>query len=150
MAYDLGLEHYACIVDLLGRAGLVKEAEAFVEKMPIKADAIVWGALLGACRIHKNVEIAERTVRKLIELEPDKDGAYVLMSKIYAEADRWEEAKKVRRLMKDEGIRKSPGCCWVEVDGMVHVFFAGDKSNRECDEVHKTLHGIHNQMKLAI
>ncbi|XP_077252430.1 pentatricopeptide repeat-containing protein At4g30700-like [Tasmannia lanceolata] len=143
-----GVEHYACMVDLLGRAGLVQEAEMFVEKMPVRADAVVWGALLGACRIHKNVDIAERTVRKLVELEPDKDGAYVLLSKIYAEADRWEDAKKVRRVMDDRGIKKRPGYSWIEVGGVVHLFFAGDKSHIRWDEMQRMLDSIDKQLKL--
>ncbi|KAK6161446.1 hypothetical protein DH2020_004827 [Rehmannia glutinosa] len=123
------LEHYCCLVDLLGRAGLVKEAKEKVLTIPMKPNAILWRSLLGAARVHGNLEIGEVALRKLIELEPETSGNYVLLSNMYACMDRWDDAKRVRQLMKDHGIDKMPGSSLVEVDGSLHEFLIGDKSH---------------------
>ncbi|KAF3789783.1 Pentatricopeptide repeat-containing protein [Nymphaea thermarum] len=103
------LEHYGCMVDLLGRYGFLKEAHALIRSMPMKSNAAIWGALLSACRLHGNVELAEGATNKLIELEPSNSGNYVLLSNIYAEAGQWDESEKVRAMMKEMSIRKEPG-----------------------------------------
>lgn len=121
-----GAEHYSCMVDLLGRAGLVDEALDLINNMPSEPDAIIWGALMGACRMHKNVEIAELAARKLLELEPDSAGPYVLLSHIYTSAGRWEDASKLRKFISSRNLNKSPGCSWIEYDKRVHLFTSGD------------------------
>ncbi|EEF43015.1 pentatricopeptide repeat-containing protein, putative [Ricinus communis] len=128
-------EHYGCMVDLLGRAGLISEAEAFTNKMPIVPDASVWGSLLGACKIHAKVELGETVIQKLIEMEPERDGAYILMSNIYSSANRWRDALKWRKAMKQNNIKKTPGCSSIEVDGMVHEFRKGEKSHPKSREM---------------
>ncbi|KAA8526146.1 hypothetical protein F0562_007754 [Nyssa sinensis] len=107
-------EHYACMVDLLGRAGRLEEAFQLVRKMKIKANAGVWGALLGACRTHRNLELATLSAEKLLELEPHKTSNYVLLSNMYAEARRWDEVEKLRVMIKEAGAEKQPGCSWIE------------------------------------
>lgn len=119
-------EHYACMVDLLGRAGLVDEAMDLIKKMPVEADAVVWGALLGACRIHKNLEIAEIAVEKLLRLEPGNSGPYILLSHIYASSGRWKDVSKLRQAMSLRNVNKSPGCSWIDIDKKVHMFTGGD------------------------
>ncbi|KAJ4975860.1 hypothetical protein NE237_000966 [Protea cynaroides] len=119
-------EHYACIVDLLGRAGHINEAMNLIEKMTIEADAVVWGALLGACRTHKNLELAEVAAKKLLLLEPKNAGPYILLSNIYASKGRWEDVVDLRKVMKARNISKSPGCSWIEVENKVHMFTGGD------------------------
>jgi len=121
-----GLEHYACMVDLLGRAGLVEEALDLIKTMPVEPDAVIWGALMGACRMHKNAEIAEISAKKLLEIEPGNAGPYVLLSHIYTSSGRWEDASKMRKFISSRHLNKSPGCSWIEYDKRVHLFTSGD------------------------
>lgn len=109
-------EHYACMVDLLGRAGQLDEAQNFINKMPIEPGADVWGALLGACRVHDNIELGKLAAEQLFKLNAKRAGAYVVLSNIYAAAGRWDDASKVRKVMKERGINKEPGCSWIEVE----------------------------------
>ncbi|XP_010252400.1 PREDICTED: pentatricopeptide repeat-containing protein At1g31430 [Nelumbo nucifera] len=137
------LEHYGCFIDLLGRAGLLNEAEEFIEKIPSDNIGIVvplWGALLGACRIHGNVEMGERVARHLDGIESNNSGVHTLLANIYAAADRWEDVTKVRKKMKELGIKKVPGCSLIEVNGIVHEFLVGDTSHEEMKEICSTLH----------
>lgn len=103
------LEHYGCMVDLLARAGLIKEALNFVEGMPVKPHPGLWGSLVGACRIHGDVDHGEELGKRLIELEPQHSGRYVLLSNIYAAAKRWDDVAMVRRLLKERKVLKMPG-----------------------------------------
>ncbi|KZV31704.1 pentatricopeptide repeat-containing protein-like [Dorcoceras hygrometricum] len=102
------MEHYGCVVDLLGRAGLLKEAYEFVGSMPFEADASVWGALLSACRVYGAVELGNKVGKRVLELEPRQCGRYVVLWNIYAGADRWDDAAVLRQVMVDAGIQKVP------------------------------------------
>lgn len=123
-----GIEHYACMVDLLGRAGRVDEAMELVEKMPMEPDAIVWGALLGACRNHMKLDLAEVAVEKLAKLEPKNAGPYVLLSHMYATKGRWRDVEVLRKKINRRVI-KFPGCSWIEVEKKVHMFTGGDSKS---------------------
>ncbi|XP_011624817.1 pentatricopeptide repeat-containing protein At2g39620 [Amborella trichopoda] len=107
------MEHHACMVDLLGRAGKIEEAWAFIQRMPMKPDAGVWGALLGACRIHLNVELGERALSHLVDLEPENPAHYVVLSNIHASLGRWDDAHKMRMVMHSKRLKKIPGCSWI-------------------------------------
>jgi pentatricopeptide repeat protein len=107
------IKHYGCMVDLLGRAGRLEEAEELVRGMPMKADFVIWGTLLAACRTHGNVEIGERAAKSLARLEPSHGAGRVLLSNIYADAGRWEDAFSIRRAMQIQRVKKSPGCSGV-------------------------------------
>ncbi|KAL4191899.1 hypothetical protein AMTRI_Chr06g191320 [Amborella trichopoda] len=122
------IEHYGCLVDLLGRAGLLNEAQELVKTMQTKPNAVVWGALLGACKMKGNVELGEKAFKELLELEPENSGNYVLMSNIYAAANRWEDVERVRKLMEDLGIERRHGWSSIEVGGVVHEFVQGGKT----------------------
>ncbi|XP_077211176.1 pentatricopeptide repeat (PPR) superfamily protein [Tasmannia lanceolata] len=111
------LKHYACMVDVLGRAGLLVEAERFVKEMPIKPDGAVWGALLGGCRVHGNVVVGERIASRLLRLEPERSGYYVLLANIYAAAGRFDDAEKVWDFMRKRNVGKVPGHSLIELDG---------------------------------
>lgn len=111
------VEHYACVVDLLGRAGRLVEAKDLISKMPMQAGPSIWGALLFACFTHRNLGIAELAARRLFVLEPDNSGNYVLLSNMYAEAGMWEEVENLRVLLKCQGVKKSPGSSWTEIKG---------------------------------
>eukprot|EP01018_Ginkgo_biloba_P003562 Gb_16895 [translate_table: standard] len=143
------LEHYACMVDLLGRAGRLDEAEDFINKMPIKPDDVVWKCLLGACRIHNNVELGERVAERLFELDPKNAANYVQLSNIYAAAGRWDNTEMVRRMMKDRGVKKEPGCSWIEVNKKVHAFLVGDASHSQAPKIYGKLEALSRQMKAA-
>lgn len=93
------MKHFALIVDLLGRAGLLKQALRFIERMPVTPDFVIWGALFCACRAHKNIKLAELASKKLLELEPKHPGSYVFLSNVYSAAGRWEDVERVRVLM---------------------------------------------------
>ncbi|GMH13122.1 hypothetical protein Nepgr_014963 [Nepenthes gracilis] len=120
-----GTEHYACMVDLLGRAGLVDEAMDLINNMPVEADAIIWSSLLGSCKIHMNMDLAEAAAKKLLQLEPKNSGHYTLLSNIYALKGRWHDVNDIRRKMKARKVSKLPGCSWILVEKKVHVFSGG-------------------------
>ncbi|XP_038682097.1 putative pentatricopeptide repeat-containing protein At3g15930 [Tripterygium wilfordii] len=140
------MEHYGCMVDLLGRAGLINEALQFIKEMPIEPDASVWGALLGACKVHSKVELGEIIMKKLMKLEPERDGAYIIMSNIYSYADRWRDSLKWRKVMKQRKMKKTPGCSSIEVDGEVHEFRKGDKSHPKSKQLYELLDEITSQL----
>eukprot|EP01018_Ginkgo_biloba_P029281 Gb_13717 [translate_table: standard] len=141
------MEHYACMVDLLGRCGRVDEAEDIINNMPFDPDAVMWGALLGACRIHGKVDLGERAAEKLFELEPQNAATYVLLSNIYAAAGRWDDVAAVRMKMKNRGVTKQPGCSWIEVKNKVHAFLVGDRSHPQTEKIYSTLEALARQMK---
>ncbi|PSS01839.1 Pentatricopeptide repeat-containing protein [Actinidia chinensis var. chinensis] len=139
------LEHYGCLIDLLGRAGLLDEAEELIGKIPTESNDIVvplYGALLSACRIYGNVDIGEHVARRLVEIEHSDSSIHTLLANIYASVDRWEDVTKVRRKMKALGVKKAPGCSSIEVDGNVHEFLVGDASNPDMKQVYSILDSI--------
>nr|DAD38291.1 TPA_asm: hypothetical protein HUJ06_008932 [Nelumbo nucifera] len=146
---DPQMEHYGCMVDTLGRAGLLQEAVPFLEAIPVKANPVLWGTLLGACWIHRNAKIGEYVGDRLVELQPDDGGVYVLLSNIYATVGRWDDARRVRVLMKSKGLKKSPGRSSIEVHGAIHEFYAGDKSHPRIEEIYLMLDKIRSRLKLV-
>ncbi|KAG5243983.1 pentatricopeptide repeat-containing protein [Salix suchowensis] len=129
-----GAEHYSCMVDLLGRAGRLNEARELIESMQVRADGALWGALLGACKIHRN-------------LEPTNTGYYVLLSNVYTEAGNLEGILRVRMLMRERKLKKDPGCSYVEFKGRIHLFFAGDRNHPQINEIYKKLNELENLVK---
>uniref|UniRef100_A0A0D9V770 DYW domain-containing protein n=1 Tax=Leersia perrieri TaxID=77586 RepID=A0A0D9V770_9ORYZ len=130
------LEHYTCMVDLLGRAGLLDEAQDLIASMPMAADGAVWGALLGACKIHKNVEMGEEAFERIVEIEPNNVGYYVLMANIYTDAGNLDGVAKVRAMMRHRRLKKEPGCSYVEHNGKVHLFMADDHSHPQAKRIY--------------
>eukprot|EP01018_Ginkgo_biloba_P038127 Gb_19299 [translate_table: standard] len=141
------VDHYNCMVDLLGRAGHLHEAHDFIQKMPVEPDAGVWGALLGACRIHRNLKLGELVAERLLELEPKHPGYYVLLSNIYAASGRWDGVAKVRMKMKDMGLKKSPGCSWIDVKDKVHSFVVGENSHPQLEQLYAVLVDLAGRMR---
>ncbi|XP_042516686.1 putative pentatricopeptide repeat-containing protein At3g23330 [Macadamia integrifolia] len=142
-----GIEHYAAVADLLGRAGRLEEAYEFISSMHIEPTGSVWATLLAACRVHKKVELAEKVASKIFELDPENMGSYVLMSNIYAAASRWNDAAKLRITMKGKGMKKKPACSWIEVKNKLHAFMAGDKSHPYYDRINEALKVLLEQME---
>ncbi|XP_006341234.1 putative pentatricopeptide repeat-containing protein At3g11460 [Solanum tuberosum] len=135
-------EHYSCVVDLLGRAGRLEEARKLIELMEDEPDGAVWGALLGACKIHKNVELAELAFNKVVELEPTNVGYYVLLSNIYTEANNSEGILRVRLMMRERKLKKDPGYSYFECKGKTYLFVAGDRSHPQTKEIYKLLNRL--------
>nr|GLL39389.1 pentatricopeptide repeat-containing protein At5g66520-like [Ipomoea trifida] len=144
---EAGMEHYGCLVDMLGRAGLLEEARVVIEEMPISPDVGVLGALLGACRIHNNLDLGEDIGKKVIELEPHNSGRYVLLANLYANAGRWEDVAKVRKLMNDRGVKKPPGYSMVELGGVVDEFIAGGRSHPLAREIYGKVHEMLDRIR---
>ena len=126
------LEHEGCLVDMLCRAGRFNEAEEFVGEMAGEPNAEVWGALLGGCTVFNELGLGEHATQKLVgEVKPSDDGAYVLLSNMLARRQQWQEARKVRAFMEERGIRKTPGCSSIDVDGVLYEFFCGKSLDGE-------------------
>ncbi|KAG8078696.1 hypothetical protein GUJ93_ZPchr0007g4969 [Zizania palustris] len=132
-----GPDHYACMVDLLGRAGRLDEAVELLDRSPAELDATVWKALLAACRTHRNATLAERAAEMVWRLDPTDAVPYVMLSNLYSRARRWADVARVRALMKSRGISKEPGCSWVEVSGATHVFHAEDIDHPRTAEIYQ-------------
>ncbi|KAH6765984.1 SLOW GROWTH 1 [Perilla frutescens var. hirtella] len=143
------IKHYSCMVDLLGRAGLLKEAIELLESMPMEADAVVWGAMFFACQKHKNFELGERAAMKLLQLDPYDSGIYVLLASMYVEGNMWHKAEGVRKMMRDRGIDKTPGCSSIEVNGNLYEFTVRDKSHSQSDQIYECLVQLSKQMGLV-
>ncbi|KAG9134361.1 hypothetical protein Leryth_016245 [Lithospermum erythrorhizon] len=142
-------EHFACMVDLLGRAGQIDEAYSFIKKMPVAPNERVWGALLSACRVYNNMDIGLVAADNLFQLAPKQSGYYVLISNIFAKAGRWKDVTTIRLLMKDRGVKKIPGISNVELNNQVHTFLAGDRLHPQSDKIYEELEVLLGKMKDA-
>ncbi|KAK7401405.1 hypothetical protein VNO78_12848 [Psophocarpus tetragonolobus] len=153
MKEDYGLEptvdHYSAIVDLLGRAGQLDDAWNFIQEMHIKPEISVLGAMLGACKIHKNVELGEKVADKLFELDPDEGGYHVLLANMYASNSMWDKVVKVRTAMKKKGLQKTPGCSLVELRNEVHTFYSGSTNHPQSKRIYSFLETLGDEIKAA-
>lgn len=141
------IDHYGCMIDLLGRAGHIQEALDLIKRMPMEPSAGVWGGLFGACIIHKDFELGEHIGRHLIKLQPHHSGRYALLANIYSLSQKWEEAAHVRKLMKEKGVEKTPGCSWIELNGAIHEFLASDKSHCQFKDMYMILDLVTIQLR---
>ncbi|GFP80358.1 pentatricopeptide repeat-containing protein at5g48910 [Phtheirospermum japonicum] len=142
------VEHYGCVVNLLGKRGYFKEAEDLIDSMPMKPNSAVWGAFLCACRKHNNVELGERVGEMLLDLEPGNSGRYALLSNIYAKAGKFDRAERVRLLMKERGLKTVTGQSSIELNGVVHEFKAGDYSHPQMRDIDRMVGKIVREIKL--
>ncbi|WOG88952.1 hypothetical protein DCAR_0208187 [Daucus carota subsp. sativus] len=141
------IEHCGCMVDLLGRAGLLEQAVNFIINMPLQADSVVWTALLGACRIYKNVELAELALEQLIEIEPENPSNYVMLANVYSDARRWEDVARSKIAMRNTKHKKVPGCSLIELDQEVVEFYSYDERHPKTEELYEALRGLMKQLK---
>ncbi|KAK3184788.1 hypothetical protein Dsin_032074 [Dipteronia sinensis] len=141
------VDHYACMVDLLGRVGQLDEAKRLIDSMPMEPHGGVYGSLLNASRIHKSVELGELAANKLFELEPNNSGNYVLLSNIYASAGRWEDVDKIREAMRERGVQKTTAWSLVEYKGKMHKFIVGDRWHELSDDIYKLLAELKTKMR---
>lgn len=143
------IEHFGCLVDLLGRAGLLLDAKKVIDEMPMEPDASSLGALLGACKIHGNIDLGEQIGRRVIELDSKNSGRYILLANLYASSGRWDDVANVRRLMNDRGVKKEAGWSMIEKDGAVSKFIAGGKLHPEATQIYAMVDEMIGRIKLA-
>ncbi|CAJ2673983.1 unnamed protein product [Trifolium pratense] len=142
------IEHYGCMIDLLGRAGHLQEAKELVLRMPFEPNAAIWGSLLAASTRCSDAELAEEALRHLTVLEPGHSGNYSLLSNTYASLGRWSESREARKVMRDAGVEKMPGVSFIEVNSRVYEFIAGDKSSIYFVDIFDILHNLDLQIKI--
>ncbi|KAL2343617.1 hypothetical protein Fmac_004902 [Flemingia macrophylla] len=151
MEYTYGvvpeMEHYACVVDLLGRVGRLNEAVEFISKMPIEPNDMVWQTLLGACRIHGNTRLGEAAAQKILSTRPQHPSTYVLLSNTYIESGLYQDGVSLRDTMKERGIKKEPGYSWISIRGEVHKFYAGDQQHPQKDKIYTLLEQLTSNLK---
>lgn len=143
---EVNKDHYSCMIDLLGRCGRFEEAIMLIEEVK-NPDVVLWRTLLSACRNHGEVDMAERVMRKVLELAPGDEGTHILLSNIYAAAGKWNRVIQMRRSIRDLEVKKSPAMSWVDVDREVHTFMAGDLSHSRAHEICKMLHELIEKVK---
>lgn len=141
------VEHYGCMVDILGRAGRLEEAKDLIERMPLNPNIGIWQTLLSACRVHKDVEMGREIGEILLRLDGSNPVNFVMMSNIFADARCWEECEKLRGIVKSKGLKKEAGRSWVEVDKEVHFFYNGDETNPRIESIHEVLKEMERRMK---
>ncbi|XP_058082328.1 pentatricopeptide repeat-containing protein At1g08070, chloroplastic-like [Magnolia sinica] len=141
------IEHYGCMVDLLGRAGLIDEAKELIRSMPMEPNIVIWGALLSACRAHGDISAGEHVMKHLLKLAPGDGGCYVLLSNICATGNRWDLVSKMRKLMRDMGVERIPGCSSIEVNGVVHEFLVDDKAHPNWKETFEALDRLSSHLE---
>ncbi|KAK7280127.1 hypothetical protein RJT34_25189 [Clitoria ternatea] len=139
--------HYACMIDLFGRAGLLEEAYNFIRNMPIEPDGIAWGALLSSCRVHKNVELANVAAEKLLLIDPNNSGAYSALANTLSACGKWDAAAKVRKSMKDRAVKKEQGFSWVQIQNKVHIFGVEDALHPQRDAIYHMISKIWKEIK---
>ncbi|XP_027770517.1 pentatricopeptide repeat-containing protein At1g06143 [Solanum pennellii] len=154
MTQDYGIipemEHFGCMVYLLCKAGLLEEALEIIRSMRVEPNAVIWGALLGGCKLQKNLEIAQVAVKKLSVLEPNNSGYYNLLVNMYANANRWSEVARIRASLRELGVGKEqPGSSWIELEKKIHQFAACDNYHHSSQEIYSLLDGLDGQLKLA-
>lgn len=142
-------EHYGCMVDLFGRANLLREALELVETMPLAPNVVIWGSLMAACRVHGENELGEFAAKQLLQLEPDHDGALVLLSNIFAKERRWQDVGEVRKVMKQRRIFKERGCSRIEMNNEVHEFLMADRKHKQINQIYEKLDEVVSELKLA-
>ncbi|KAK8494994.1 hypothetical protein V6N13_100035 [Hibiscus sabdariffa] len=151
MSSDYGLapqlEHYSCMVDIMGRAGQINEALGLINDMPFEPDDVIWRTLLSICKIHGNVEVAEKVADSLLQLDPQDSSAYILLSNIYADAGLWDKVSYMRKMMRCNKLKKEPGCSWIEIKDEVHAFLVGEKAHPRCKEIYEMLGMLVDEMR---
>ncbi|CAL0328665.1 unnamed protein product [Lupinus luteus] len=155
MVREFGIEpridHYGCLIDLLGRAGRFDEAMEVVRGMSMEPDEVIWGSLLNGCKVYGRTDLAEMAAKKLVEIDPHNGGYGIMLANVYGELGKWDEVRNVWRTLKEQKSYKIPGCSWIELDDQVHQFYSLDKSNPKAEELYSVLEsliGFRNEVKV--
>ncbi|KAJ9566318.1 hypothetical protein OSB04_002284 [Centaurea solstitialis] len=142
-------EHYGCMVDLYGRANLLRKALHVIEEMPMAPNIVIWGSLMAACRIYNEVELGEFAAKRVLELDPYHDGAHIVLSNIYAKEQKWGNVGEMRRLMQYKGVVKQRGCSRIELDGEIHEFLTADRDHDATDDIYAKLDEVVSELEVA-
>lgn len=145
-SFELTVDHYTCMVDLLGRSGRLDEAEMLIKQVG-NQDVVLWRTLLSACKIHGEVEIAQRAINVALDIAPGDEGTHILMSNLYASTGNWSQVIDMKTSMRDMKLKKNPAMSWVDVNNKVHVFTAGDLSHPGSREILETLYMLIEKAK---
>ncbi|KAK9683055.1 hypothetical protein RND81_10G115100 [Saponaria officinalis] len=148
---DPQLEHYSCMVDILGKSGQIRKALKLIEDMPFEADDVIWRTLLSVCKMYGNVEdleVAEKAADAILQLDPQDSSVYILMANIYADAGMWDKVSRLRRGMREYKVKKEPGCSWIEVAGETHTFLVNDKAHPNRETINEELSLLYSEMRL--
>ncbi|KAL8550774.1 hypothetical protein ACS0TY_000015 [Phlomoides rotata] len=141
------MDHYACMVDVLGRSGYLNKALEFIHSMPFTADALVWRTLLSACCVHGDTELGKHAAEMILEQDPNDPAAHVLLSNLYASKGQWEDVMKTRKGMKERSLLKEAGCSWIEIGNKVHKFHVGDTKHSKASEIYDELERLATRIK---
>ncbi|CAN6194355.1 unnamed protein product [Urochloa humidicola] len=145
----LNIEHYGCVIDLLGRSGRLEKALNLIQKMPFEPTRAIWGSLLGACRVHANVHVGELVAQRLLEIEPENSGNYVILSNIYAAAGMWKDVFRVRKLMLKKTVIKEPGRSWMILDKVIHTFHSSERFHPRKEDIDAKIKEVYVAIKAA-
>lgn len=145
----LNIEHYGCVIDLLGRSGQLQKALHLIGKMPFQPTRAIWGSLLGACRVHTNVHVGEFVAQKLLDIEPENAGNYVILSNIYAAGGMWKDVFRVRKLMLKKTVTKEPGRSWMILDKVIHTFHSSERFHPRKEDINAKIKEIYVAIKAA-
>ncbi|KAL3521318.1 hypothetical protein ACH5RR_019467 [Cinchona calisaya] len=143
------MEHYVNMVDLLGRAGFLDDAYGFIQNMPVEAGQSVWLCLLSACHVHRNIELGELAAQNLLKMDPTRNSYYIPLLNMYVGAGLQDKAANLRSSMRQQGLKKIPGCSWIEVKNKVDVFFSGDSSSFKTIQIYEALKSLRGNMKIT-
>lgn len=140
------IDHYACMIDLYGRANQLDKALELLKRIPIQLDAVIWGAFLNACRINGNTELAREAEDELLIIEGENGARYVQLANVYAAEGNWEEMGRIRKKMKGKEVKKNAGCSWVFVENKFHVFMSGDRFHSKNEAIYSTLASLTDEL----
>ncbi|XP_010252916.1 PREDICTED: pentatricopeptide repeat-containing protein At2g27610-like [Nelumbo nucifera] len=141
------MSHYACLVDLIGRAGRLEEAYQIIEQMPFEPNSLIWKTLLGSCRVHKNLKLGKLAAQRAIELSPCDSANYILLSNLYTVCGERVGSEMMRKMMEEKGVKKDAGFSWIELKSEVHAFVSGDKSHPKTQVIYNELDKLVRKMK---
>ncbi|KAL1833744.1 hypothetical protein ACET3Z_003395 [Daucus carota] len=140
------IDHYACLIDLYGRANQLEKAVALMREMPVEPDAVILGTFLNACKMNRNLELARETEEKLLKIEEGNGARYVQLANLYASEGKWDEMGRIRKKMRGNEVKKSAGCSWAHVGNKVHIFTSGDKLHSETDAIYDILDSLNPKL----
>lgn len=142
------IEHYGCMIDLLGRAGCLEEAQQLLKEMPFESNSAIWGSLIAASRIHGDVKLGEEALQHLLKMEPHNCGNYSHMCNIYSSLGKWKKAGMTRNMMRNTGVKKIAGRSCIDVNNRLDEFFAGDRSHPQSEMIYNLLHLVYGQFNI--
>ncbi|XP_052170387.1 pentatricopeptide repeat-containing protein At5g39680 [Diospyros lotus] len=147
LGIEAGLEHYTCILGLLGKAGLLAQAENFMRSTPVKWDVVAWRTLLSACHIHRNYQLGKEVAEIVLNMDPNDVGTYSLLSNMHARAKRWDGVARIRKLMRERIIKKEPGASWIEIRNHTHIFVSDDNKHPEFSQIYEKVRELLAEIK---